>query len=557
MSAAPVIAPIQVPNTADEVARRTAILDAVGYAATKIVAGTDWRAGIQELLQRLGLAMGVSRVSLFEMHAGPDGALVESCRYDWAEPGLALMSNDPRCQNILLADADTGALVDDWTLRRQRGEVIQATRSEVSGYTRQVYDEQGTQSFLSVPVLVDGRYWGFLGFDDCRHERSWSNLETDVLKTAAALIAGAIHQAEARAHLKASEERYALAARGADAGLWEWDIASGKHYFAPRLYEILGLDPEGPAITLDAMCQKLRPATHANLKEALKDRAARRKRRFEFECELVDETGHPTGPWIVVRGMILYEDVSVQRLVGSVRDITERKHMERKLAEVEGKRAQLARHFSANMIEDILDGGTNLETVRQQQVAVLFTDLFNFTAMTAAMPGPEVIRLLRELHGLIEEAVFVNGGTLDKYIGDGVMATFGTPRPGPRDASNALASARAMVAGIVRRNARSENRGRPPLRIGVGLHYGEVTLGNVGTERRMELTVVGNTVNVASRLEGLTRKLGRAIIASDSLLAQARREGGEDALAGFTDLGSQIIRGQTAPIRLWGFAATA
>jgi adenylate cyclase len=114
-----------------------------------------------------------------------------------------------------------------------------------------------------------------------------------------------------------------------------------------------------------------------------------------------------------------------------------------------------------------------------------------------------------------------------------------------------------MVAGIVRRNARSENRGRPLLRIGVGLHYGEVTLGNVGTERRMELTVVGNTVNVASRLEGLTRKLGRAIIASDSLLAQARREGGEDALAGFTDLGSQIIRGQTAPIRLWGFAATA
>jgi adenylate cyclase len=253
--------------------------------------------------------------------------------------------------------------------------------------------------------------------------------------------------------------------------------------------------------------------------------------------------------------MILYEDDAVQRIVGSVRDITERKHMERQLAEVEGKRAQLARHFSANMIEDILGGGTNVDAVRQQPAAVLFTDLFNFTAMTAAMSGPEVIRLLRELHGLIEEAVFVNGGTLDKYIGDGTMATFGTPRPGPRDASNALASARAMVAGIGRRNARSENRGRPPLHIGVGLHHGEVTLGNVGTERRLELTVVGHTVNVASRLEGLTRKLERAIIASDALLEQARREGGHDVLAGFEDLGSQLIRGQKEPMRLWGLAA--
>ena len=548
--------PVQVPNAADEVGRRNAILDAVGYAATRIVAGADWRAGIQELLQRLGLAMGVSRVSLFEMHDGPDGVLVESCRYDWAEPGLALLSNDPRYQDISLADPDTGAMVDDWTLRRQRGEVVQATRTEVSGYTRQVYEEQGTQSFLSVPVLVDGRYWGFIGFDDCRQERSWSPLETDVLKTAAALIAGAIRQAEARAHLKASEERYALAALGANVGLWDWDIVSGEHYFAPRLYEILGLDPELTAISLDTLCQRLRPPTHASLKEALDDRIGRRKRKFEFDCELLDEIGRPTGRWIVARGLLIYENGTGRRIVGSVRDITERKHMERELAEAEGKRAQLARHFSANMVEEILGGGTNLDAVRQQQVAVLFADLFNFTAMTAAMSGPEVIRLLREFNSLMEEAVFVHGGTLDKYIGDGVMATFGTPRPGPRDASNALASARSMVAGIVRRNARTENRGRPPLQIGVGLHYGEVTLGNVGSERRLELTVIGHTVNVASRLEGLTRQLAPAIIASDALLAQARREGGEAALAGFVDLGSQTIRGQSQPMRLWGLAAT-
>src|SRR6266850_2987890 len=107
-----------------ELQRRTAMLDAIGYAATRIVTSGDWQAGIQELLDRLGHATGASRVSLFEIHHDAKGLLVESCRYDWTEPGQPPMSTDPRYQSMPLVDA--AGIVDDWTRQRQRGEVVQA-----------------------------------------------------------------------------------------------------------------------------------------------------------------------------------------------------------------------------------------------------------------------------------------------------------------------------------------------------------------------------------------------------------------------------------------------
>jgi GAF domain-containing protein len=164
-----------------ELARRAAMLGAVGYAATQIVTARDWRAGIQELLDRLGHATGVSRVTLFEVHPGPDGRLVQSCRYDWAEPGLARISDDERYQSMPMSDEDKSGELGDWAKRRERGEVIQATLREVRGYTREVFLEHGTLSFASVPIIVGGRFWGFLGFDDCKIERVWSPLEIEVL----------------------------------------------------------------------------------------------------------------------------------------------------------------------------------------------------------------------------------------------------------------------------------------------------------------------------------------------------------------------------------------
>jgi PAS domain S-box-containing protein len=240
---------------------------------------------------------------------------------------------------------------------------------------------------------------------------------------------------------------------------------------------------------------------------------------------------------------------------GILRDVSERRRFQAELSDTEKRRAVLARHFSPNMVDELMRTGGQLDAVRTQPITVMFADLFNFTALSAAMPMTDVVGLLRSFHALVEEAVFGNEGTLDKYIGDGVMATFGTPRPGPRDATNAVAGARAIVKGINRWNRDREATGRKPIRIGIGLHYGEATLGNVGSARRFEHTVVGETVNLASRIEALTRGLDVAVLISDTVVEMVRREGGEEILAGFQDAGTHAIRGHKNPVNLWALAA--
>jgi GAF domain-containing protein len=111
---------------------------------------------------------------------------------------------------------DHHGVIDEWTARRQRGEVVQARLRDDTGYTRQVFEEARTLSFISVPIMLSSGSWGFLGFDDCDAERAWTGLEVDVPTTAAALIAGALERAEADERLRLSEQRHALAAR-----LWQ------------------------------------------------------------------------------------------------------------------------------------------------------------------------------------------------------------------------------------------------------------------------------------------------------------------------------------------------
>jgi PAS domain S-box-containing protein len=533
-----------------ELARRTAMLDAVGYAATQIVAAADWRSGIPELLDRLGHATEVSRVTLFEVHNGAQGRLVQSCRYDWAAPGLALLSGDARYQNMILSDEGRPGDLGEWSRRRQKGEVVQATLREVEGYARRVFLEHGTLSFVSVPIMLDQTWWGFLGFDDCKQERVWSPLEIDVLKTATALIAGAIERARAGERLRLSEERYAMAARGANDGLWDWDVAGGQAYFSPRLHEILGLAEGALGENMDALYRQFLPEDAAGLREGLAQRIERRRAKFEFECRLPDRGSGSR--WVILRGLIVYAEGQPRRIVGGLRDITQRKEMQRQLGEAERKRASLARYFSPNMVDELMQKGGDLDTARVQPVAVLFVDMVGFTRVSARLPSVEVIGLLREVLAIFEEAVFAHGGTLDKYLGDGLMATFGTPWPGKRDATNALACAKAMTERIVVWNAHRQSAGLEPLHIGIGIHYGEAVLGDIGGERRMEFAVVGDTVNVASRLQDMTRALDIAILASQAVVDAVEAEEGSLALGEFRDLGEHSLRGREGRIRLWG-----
>ena len=139
--------------------------------------------------------------------------------------------------------------------------------------------------------------------------------------------------------------------------------------------------------------------------------------------------------------------------------------------------------------------------------------------------------------------MFRHNGTLDKFMGDGLMATFGTPVAGPEDAANALTCACAMADAVREWNEERALGGEPEVRSSFGLHFGPAVLGDVGDENRMEFAVIGNTVNVASRVEALTRNLGVQIaMTEETEQAVQRCATDQHCLDGFTRFEVQEIR---------------
>jgi adenylate cyclase len=221
-------------------------------------------------------------------------------------------------------------------------------------------------------------------------------------------------------------------------------------------------------------------------------------------------------------------------------------------AGIERERTNLARYFSPNVVEQLSKNDEPLKQVRTENVAVLFTDIVGFTAYADGRNPADVIRTLRQFHERMEREIFRHGGTLDKYLGDGLMATFGTPFAGDCDACNALRCAQAMLVSVDELNLERKPRGEPPIRLSIGLHYGQVVLGDIGLNR-LEFAVIGTTVNAASRLEALTRDFGCAMIASDALVQQARNEAAS-LNTDFVRLVAQppqAIRGLERPLGIW------
>ncbi|MBT5415970.1 MAG: adenylate/guanylate cyclase domain-containing protein, partial [Rhodospirillaceae bacterium] len=242
----------------------------------------------------------------------------------------------------------------------------------------------------------------------------------------------------------------------------------------------------------------------------------------------------------------------VVTVIAAAAVIRQRRHA---LTQVETarERANLARYFSPNMVESLATADSALGEARSQRIAVLFADMVGFTSLSEQLNPAETMALLRAFHGRMAELVFAHGGTLDKYIGDAVMATFGTPAPGPQDAANAFACALAMDAELAAWSREREAAGAPPVRAGIGLHFGPVLMGDIGDARRLEFAVIGDTVNVAARLEGLTRELEAAIVASDDLVREARGQAGGSLaeLEGFALREDQHLRGRAGVVRIW------
>lgn len=224
-------------------------------------------------------------------------------------------------------------------------------------------------------------------------------------------------------------------------------------------------------------------------------------------------------------------------------------------AEVVRQRANLARYVAPNMVEALARTDRPMGEVRTHSAAVLFADIKGFTALAEAGSPEATMQLLREFHGRMANCVFAHGGTFDKFIGDGLMATFGTPEPAADAADQSLACGRAMVAAIADWRQSRLTQGEAPVEVGIGIHFGPVTMGDIGggeADQRFEFAVIGDTVNVASRLERLTRSVARPLLVSDAL-RQALGAPADD----LEPLGPHHLDGRAGQVEVWAVSAAA
>lgn len=183
-----------------------------------------------------------------------------------------------------------------------------------------------------------------------------------------------------------------------------------------------------------------------------------------------------------------------------------------RLAKEEVARANYGRFLPEYVVKQMLENPESFKLGGVlQTITVLFADIRGFTRISEHASPEKIVQLLNRYFSAMTDIIFAHGGTLDKYLGDGLMALFGAPTVTPKDAENAIATAVAMQRRMLSINDELHKEGFPEIGIGIGLHTGEVTVGYIGSERRSEYTAIGDAVNTASRLES-NAKAGEILV---------------------------------------------
>lgn len=307
--------------------------------------------------------------------------------------------------------------------------------------------------------------------------------------------------------------------------------------------ELMLLDINMPVmdgLTLLARLRELQTSVRAIIVSAYGDmpniRTAMNRGAFDFITKPIDMTDL---------------EVTVRKTLDEIAKLRE---LERRRASAERARGNLARYFSPNLVDLLAERDEPFGPVRRQNLAVLFADIVGFTALSESMPPEDVVALLRTFYELMTAQIFAFGGTVEKYVGDAILATFGVPMATGHEAGQALKCADAMLAALDDWNQERNAAGEFPLGMGIGVNYGPAVIGDVGSERTMSFTVIGDTVNTASRLQNLTRILDTPLLVGDATITAAKVAPDErvrEILDRLKDGGEQALRGRNLAVRVW------
>jgi adenylate cyclase len=215
---------------------------------------------------------------------------------------------------------------------------------------------------------------------------------------------------------------------------------------------------------------------------------------------------------------------------------------ERASSQLQDLQQAFHRFAPQSVVEEIIERGVSIAG-EHREVTILFADLAGFTALSETLPPETLVKVLNGYFEIASEAVVENGGYVSKFIGDGVMALFGAPESNAWQSLDAVMAALALQRGIEKYNASLRQQGLPALDVRIGVHRGPVVAGIFGSPENLEYTVIGDSVNTASRIQDLTREHGVAILVSAEVRASL------DGRFQVRELPPQQVKGKAAPIQ--------
>lgn len=220
------------------------------------------------------------------------------------------------------------------------------------------------------------------------------------------------------------------------------------------------------------------------------------------------------------------------------------RRMIHKIVAEQGKQQFLSRFFSPQVVNELIENKEELE-VKKQVCTVMFVDIRNFTKFAESTESKELFRVINEYNQIMVDCIFKYDGTLDKFLGDGALAYFGAPHVHPLHAANAVLCSFEIQLRIAELNQRRGLEGKAQLEVGIGIHSGEAALGLVGSASRREYTIIGDTVNLACRVEALTKQLGVNILVSDATKSLV------NSVISFEALGAHPVKGRAGSVSVF------